>query len=93
MIKEKHTILKLEGLLFAVTAIVFMVLFYFNFISKYFLCISLLFFSGFLFAVNATLQQQKSKTVSKFNILLAFLLFASGAALLIYCYAIGYISF
>ena len=91
--KNNFILLKLEGLLFAMGSIFFMIMFYFEFISKEFLCIGLLFFCAFLFSINATLQHQKSKSMSKLNMLLSAIMFIGGLGLTIYSYAMGIITF
>ena len=91
--KRNLTLLKLEGLLFALGSIFFIVMFYFEFISKYFLCIGLLFFCAFLFSINATLQHQKSKSMSKLNMFLSAFMFIGGLGLAVYSYAMGIITF
>ena len=91
--KQNHTLLKIEGFVFALGVVFFLIMFYFNYISKYFLGVSILFFSAVLFSINATLQQQKNVPVSKLNIFLSFLLFAAGLGLGIYFYSTGLIAF
>lgn len=91
--RQNHTLLKVEGFIFSLGVIFFMVMFYFNYISKYFLGVSILLFSAVLFSINATLQQQRSVSASKFNIFLSFLLFAAGIGLGVYFYSAGLITF
>ncbi len=92
--KQNHTLLKIEGFIFAIAVIFFLVMFYFGYItSKYFIGVSILFMSAVLFSINASLQQQKNVPASKFNIFLSFLLFAGGIGLGIYSYSAGLIAF
>ncbi len=91
---KKLTLLKLEGFLFAAASIFFMVMFYFNYISKYFLCSTLLMFSAVLFSINVSLQQNKgNKPMEKLNIFLSALFFIAALGFSIYCYATGLITF
>jgi len=92
--RKSNTLLKIEGLIFSLAVIFFLVIFYFNYISKYFVCISILFFSAVLFSINATLTQTEGKiSSSKFNIFLSALFFFAGLGLSIYFYATGLIAF
>jgi len=92
--KQNHTLLKIEGFIFAAGVIFFLVMFYLEYItSKYFIGVSILFLSAVLFSINATLQQPKNVPASKFNIFLSFLLFAGGIVLGIYAYSAGLITF
>lgn len=91
---KKLTLLKLEGFFFAAASIFFMVMFYFNYISKYFLCSVLLMFCAVLFSINVSFQQNKgNKPMEKLNVFLSALFFIAALVFSIYCYATGLISF
>ena len=91
---KQFKLLKVEGFIFAIGVISFLVMFYFNYISKYFLCTSILLFSAVLFSINASLTQAQGKvSTSKLNIFLSAFLFIAGLGLGIYFYATGLIGF
>ena len=74
--KAKFTLLKFEGVFFAIAMIFFTVMYYFGFFTKYVLIMMICFFSAVLFSINATVQGvRNSKVVEKFNIFISFLLF------------------
>ena len=88
--KKSFTLLKIEGVIFALAVILFLVVFYFNFISKYFVCTSIMLFVAVLFSINATLTQSQGKVpTSKLNIFLSALFFFAGLGFGIYFYAMG----
>lgn len=92
--KKRIALLKVEGIVFALAIILFIVMFYFKFISKEFLAISILMFSAVLFSINVSVQQVRtSKTVAKFNAFLSSVLFVASISFSVYYYAIGVFSF
>lgn len=91
--KSNVILLKVEGFLFSLASIGFIVMFYFKYISKYFLCTSLLLYSAVLFSIIASLQQNKNRTVSKLNVFISALFAVAGLAVGVYFYATGLLSF
>ena len=92
--RKKFTLLKLEGIIFAISIIFFTVMFYFGYLDKYMLCTMLLFFFAMLFSINASIQADRSSMrVSRFNIWLSIFLSMAGIAMGIYFYMSGLIVF
>lgn len=93
--RKKFTLLKIEGLLFALAIFAFIILFYLKIVTnKFFVGISILFMVAVLFSINSTIQENRtSKSISKFNIFVSSLIFFVAIGLSIYGYVAGLITF
>lgn len=93
--RKKFTLLKIEGLLFALAIFAFIILFYLKIVTnKFFVGISILFMVAVLFSINSTIQENRtSKSISKFNIFVSSLFFFVAIGLSIYGYVAGLITF
>lgn len=91
---KRLTLLKVEGIFFAVAIVFFTVMFYFQYISKEFLATSILMFVAVLFSINVSIQQQGGKaSIAKVNAFLSTLLFIASIGLAIYYYVTGVFTF
>lgn len=93
--RKKFTLLKIEGLLFALAIFAFIILFYLKIVTnKFFIGVSILFMVAVLFSINSTIQENRtSKSISKLNIFVSSLFFFVAIGLSIYGYVAGLITF
>ena len=91
---KRLTLLKIEGIIFAISIVGFTIMFYFNYISKEFLATSVLMFIAVLFSINVSIQDRIGNIkTAKFNMFLSYLLFIVSIGLSIYYYATGVFTF
>ena len=92
--QKRLTLLKIEGLFFAVAMIFFTVMYYFSYMTKYLLVSMILMFASVLFSINSTIQgYRNSKATERFNIVLSVLFFMATLGLTIYFYSAGLLGF
>lgn len=93
--RKKFTLLKIEGLLFAVAVFAFIVLFYLKIVTnKFFIGVSILFMVAVLFSINSTIQEDRtSRSISKLNVFVSSLFFFVAVGLSVYGYVAGLLTF